>query len=188
MNPGLIIKAFAIPAISTNIFKGVVRPVIADKSPILRRSQLGTQIFSDLQFSPADVTGTGVLIDHIPIDCVLFSVNQPKNIVTTQVAGRNGTIKEWIGDGDYKINIKGVIASGKPGVYPKLEVQNLVAFLRYKQSLGINSSFLNDVFDILEVVVVDFDIPQEEGGMSQQRFEINCISEKPVEVLISEAE
>ena len=186
---GLIIKTFAMPNIQTNIYKGKIQGTEKDKSPIKRLSKLGTPIFSDLQFSPTDLFGNGEIIEHIPVDCVLFTVQQQKKIVRTDIAGRDGSIKEYIGESDFTINIKGIISSNKNGVYPQEDVDNLIAFLRYSQSLGINSAFLNDQFDIMEVVVTDFDIPQTEGEQqSQQRFEINCLSEKPVEVLISEAQ
>lgn len=188
MNPGIIIKTFALPAISKEIYKGKIQGVQPDKAKIKRLSALGTPVFSDLQFSPADVFGTGDLFDHIPIDCVLFTVNQEKKIVETDVAGRSGSIKEYIGEADFEINIKGVIASNRPGVEPIEQRENLVAFLRYQQSIGINSAFLNDVFGIFELVVMNYNMPQKEGEISQQHFEINCKSDKPVEVLITEAD
>lgn len=170
------------------MYKGKIQGQVPDESRIKRLSKIGTKIFSDLQFSPADVFGTGELLDHIPIDCALFTVTQNKNIVKTNVAGRDGSIKEYLGESDFEINIKGVITSNRPGVEPVADRENLVAFLRYQQSLGINSAFLNDVFGIFELVVVDYNVPQKEGEISQQEFEINCISDKPVEVLITEAE
>lgn len=185
--PAIIIKTFAIPKGSTEIYKGKIQGQTPDQSKIKRLSKIGTKVFSDLQFSPADVFGTGELFDHIPIDCVLFTVNQEKNIVETKVAGRSGSIKEYIGESDFEINIKGVLTSNKPGVEPIEQRENLVAFLRYQQSLGINSAFLNDVFGIFELVVMSYSMPQKEGEISQQEFEINCKSDKPVEVLITEA-
>ncbi|OPZ82851.1 MAG: hypothetical protein BWY74_04565 [Firmicutes bacterium ADurb.Bin419] len=188
MNPELIIKTFSLPILSATVYKGKVKGVIPDKSKVKRLSKIGTQVFSDLQFSPADVFGTGELIDHIPIDCALFTVIQEKNIVETEVAGRNGSIKEFIGMKDYEINIKGVIASNLPGVAPTEHVENLIAFLEYQQSLGINSSFLNDIFGVMEVVIISYTCPQVEGGISQQEFEIRCKADRPVEILISDAD
>lgn len=184
----LIIKTFAVPLVTTQIYQGKIKTVVRDKSSVLRLSKLGTPIFSDLQFSATDIFGDGEIIQHIPVDTCLFTVRQEKKIVETEVTGRDDAITEYIGKGKYTINIKGIIASNKPGVYPTDDVNNLIAFLEYTQSLGINSSFLNDIFNIHEVIVTDYDIPQLEGEQSQQRFEINCQSERPVEVLISEGD
>lgn len=185
---GLIIRTFTLPAVTTDIYKGKIQGVTKDQSKIGRLSKLGTPIFSDLQFTATDIYGNGEVIQHIPVDTVLFTVRQEKKIVETDVAGRDDAITEYIGKSKYIINIKGVIASGKPGVYPWDEVMNLRAFLDYEQSLGINSAFLNDIFGVSEIVIFDYDVPQLEGEQSQQRFEISCKSERPVEVLISEAD
>lgn len=181
-NANLIISSFAFPFLQTEIYKGRI-PVTQRDEP-LRKSKFGTNIFSDLQFT--SITSNGEEIIHIPVDTVLFNVQQTKNIVRTQIQGRDGAIKEYIGLDDYEINIKGVIC-GPNGVYPWDEVSNLVAFCRYDQSIGITSKYLNDLFDITEVVIKDYSFEQSEGSQSYQRFEINCWSEKPVEVLIQEA-
>lgn len=184
-NIQLTIQSFAINAVQTAIYRAKIKTAIKDESPILRKSKLGTAIFSDLQFGDI-FDENGVLIDiHRPVDTALFSVQQVKNVVRTNINGRDGTIKEYIGMGDYQINIKGVIC-GENGVYPSEDVENLMKFMIYGQSIPIDSKFLNEVFDIFEIVVLDYDIPQTEGGQSYQKFEINCVSEKPVEILIQE--
>ena len=176
----LIIKTFGIPLLETEIYRGRIPVTVRDQSSVGRISKLGTQIFSDLQF----VSVNGKV--HVPVDTVLFNVNQAKNIVRTSINGRDGTIKEYIGLDDYEVNIKGVIC-GENGVYPYDHVKNLVDFCRYDQSLGIISKFLNELFEINEVVIKDYAFEQSEGSYSYQKFEINCWSEKPVEILIQEA-
>lgn len=175
----ITLKSFGIPMLQTEIYKGRIPIPTPDKSPFTRKTKLGTAIFSDLQFS--EING----LKHIPVDCVLYNVNQAKNIVRTQILGRDGQIKEYVGLDDYEINIKGVIC-GDNGVYPWDQVINLVKFFRYDQSLGITSRFLNDLFDITEVVVKDFAFEQSEGSQSYQKFEVNLWSEKPLEILIQE--
>ncbi len=179
-NPALILKTFGVQFLQTELYKGRIPINAPDEAPITRKSQLGTSIFSDLQF--VDIGG----FKHTPVDCVLFNVFQAKNIVRTPIIGRDGQIKEYIGDDDFEINIKGVIC-GTNGHYPFEQVSNLVEFLRYKQSLGIISQYLNNIFDITEVVVKDYAFEQTEGSYSYQKFEINCWSERPVELLIKDA-
>lgn len=184
-NAQLTAQAFGLFAIQTAIYSSRIKVAAKDISPVIRRSSLGTAIFSDLQFGDI-YDDDGVLIDvHRPIDTALFSVNQVKNVVRTAINGRDGTIKEFIGMGDYVINIKGVIC-GKNGAYPAEDVENLMKFLTYDQSIPVDSKFLNEIFDIFEIVIIDYDVPQEEGSQSYQRFEITCVSEKPVEILIQE--
>ena len=187
-NIPLTIQAFGISAVQTNIYKGRINVIAKDQSTVLRKSKLGSAIFSELRFGDVykPVDGGYELIEHtFPIDLALFSVNQTKNLVMTNVNGRDGTIKEYIGLGDYQINVKGVI-NGANGVYPQADVDNLMKFLIYDQSIPISSPYLNDIFGVTEIVVKDYELPQTEGGQSFQKFEINLASEKPVEILIQE--
>lgn len=187
VNPELIIKTFGLSAVSTQIYRGRIKPTIEDL-PLKTRFQgrtLSTPVFSDLQFDNITLDN-GVSVTHIyPIETVLFSVTQTKNIIRTNINGRDGTIKEYIGMGDYNINIKGVIA-GSRGQYPVEAVDNLLEFLTYNQSIKIYSKYLNERFNIDEIVINDFDLKQEEGRYSQQSFEINAFSDYPVEILIQQ--
>ncbi len=186
-NPELIIKTFGLSALQTSIYKGKITPTVEDE-PLKTRFQnrtLSTPVFSDLQFDNIKLAN-GVEVTHIyPIETVLFSIQQSKNIVKTPINGRNGTIKEYVGMGDYSINIKGVIA-GTRGRYPVEAVDNLMEFLTYNQSIKIYSKYLNERFNIDEIVILDFDLKQEEGRYSQQSFEINALSDYPVEILIQQ--
>lgn len=179
-SPDLILKSFGLPFLQTEIYKGRIPIAVRDEPITTRKSMINTSIFSDLQF--VEIGG----LKHIPIDCVLFDVRQSKNIVRTDIQGRDGSIKEYIGLGDYEVSIRGIIM-GSNGVYPFDQVSNLVEFLRRDQSLGVVSTFLNNIFDINELVIKDYAFEQSEGSQSHQKFEILAYSEKPVEVLIQEA-
>ena len=75
-------------------------------------SYLGTPVFSNLDFiggSYKNLQGEQIEYEDLRIDTVLFDVSQQKNVVTTEIQGRNGTIKEYISDGDFAINISGLI-------------------------------------------------------------------------------
>lgn len=178
-NADLIIRSFGFPFLNAELYKGKIPIAVRDEPITTRRSQLGKAIFSDLQF--VEIGG----FKHIPIDVVLFDVHQSKNIVKTDIQGRDGSVVEYNGLSDYEINIRGVIC-GDNGVYPWDQVANLVEFLRRPQSLGIVSRYLNNMFDINEVVVKDYSFEQAEGSQSHQKFQIMCWSHKPVEVLIQE--
>jgi hypothetical protein len=179
VSPKMIISSFGLPFLQTEIYKGKIGITARDESPIKRKSALGTPIFSDLQFS--DAGG----LKHIPVDVALYDVRQAKNIVRTSINGRDGQIKQYLGLDDYEITVRGVIA-GANGVYPWDAVKNLADFFRYEQSLGIVSKYLNEIFDIQEIVVKNFSFEQPEGSQSYQKFEALLWSEKPVEILIQE--
>ncbi len=135
-------------------------------------SYLGTPVFADLRFDNSDLW----------LDTVLLDVSQTKNIVTTAITGRNGTIKEYISDGDYVVNIKGAITTQGNG-YPMSDVRGLLSILRKKETLQIVSDYLR-IFDIYQIVVTDYKFSQVEGFQNTQFFEINAISDTP-EVFIT---
>lgn len=180
VSPELVIRNFGLQFLQTEIYKGKIGINAPDEPTIERKSRLGTNLFSDLQF-----TSIGDLV-HVPIDCALFNVRQAKNIVRNDIQGRDGTVKTYIGLGDYEITVRGIIM-GEGNQYPWDDVINLVQFFRYEQSLGIVSRYLNDVFDITEVVVKEYYFEQNEGSQSHQKFECTLYSDKPVEILIQEA-
>jgi len=150
-------------------------------------SYLGTPVFSNLDFvggSYKNLQGEQITYDDLRIDTVLFDVSQSRNIVTTEIQGRNGTIKEYISDGDFAININGIIVSPDGNEYPEKDVQTLVEILQAQTTIGIASRFLNDVFNVTDVVVMSYKFPQPEGFQNMQPFSIQCLSNDPVELQI----
>lgn len=142
-------------------------------------SKLGTQVFSALKFTDTTDFFGGQNITMSPIDACLFVVNQQKNILKTSIQGRDGDVHEYIGKGDFTINIKGIIA-GSNGIYPYNAVKELVAFLNQPKELKIEVPYLNDVWDIKLLVVESYSFPQNEGGYSYQAFELSCLSESEI--------
>jgi len=164
-------------------------PEARDAAPYT--SALGTPVWSNLQFEAGSyVNDEGETInypneagDTLRIDQVLFTVSQAKNIVTTSVNGKIGTVKEYISLNDYVINIRGAITSDAPEVYPTEEVDKLLKVLKAPASLDIVSGFLNR-FDINKVVVTGFDTPEREGFRNWQGFTITLLSDEPEELTI----
>ena len=188
-----IIGYFGLATLRTQIYKpgigqvvsraGIIPDIGMTPSRSNYKSRFGTAIFSNLQIQ--DVTYNGNTYHMDSIDTVLYDINQTKEIIKTKIQGRSGTVKEYIADGDFVINIKGVI-TGDNGVYPMDDVNYLADMLSLPIALKINSDLLA-TFGIFQVVVESYHIPQVEGGQSQQSFEINCISDQPVELQIQQA-
>ena len=178
-----------------NFYDGQI-PAKVGSTPELYKSKLGTSVFSDLSISKVEyldpqntnktfrTRGVGDENESNPlrVDTVLFQVNQTKNIITTAIQGRNGTVKEFISDGDYAISIRGVL-TGNNGEYPKEAVSILYQLLKAPTALDVNSWFLSQ-FGIYQMVVTDYSFPQNEAMLNTQAFEITAISELPVELMI----
>jgi hypothetical protein len=159
---------------------------VGDTNPdaAIKQSYLGTNVWSNLVFPAGTyetLEGDEIEFDEIVFDTVLLTVSQSKNIVTTQIQGRNGSVKEYISDGDYSISIQGMITGEGMDVYPEESVINLLEILKAPVSLKVVSEFLN-FFDIDELVVTSYNLPQKVGSRNTQIFQINALSDEPLEL------
>jgi hypothetical protein len=152
-----------------------------------KTSALGTPVVSNLSIKAGNYTDIYGSVIYYPdvfannnnqnfdVDTVLFNINQSRNIIKTPIQGLDGTVKEYISDGDYIINIKGVI-QGANGVYPTQDVENLISICQAKCALTIFSDYLQ-ILGITNIVIENYSLPQEMGSQSQQVFELNCLSD-----------
>lgn len=147
---------------------------------------LGIPVFADVTlqggFYTDEVTGNRVDYPEIRLECVLVTAAFTARIVKTEIQGRAGTVKEYIGEDDAKITIQGVI-TGPNGVYPQNEVNALNQWRRAPVTKGVVCGFLQNL-GVSNLVVEDCTLPQIAGGYSYQTYIINCISDLPVELLI----
>jgi hypothetical protein len=155
--------------------------------PLYYSSFLGTPVYADISFkgqSYTDANGKTKTIQDLSIETVIITVNQHKNIVRTPVQGRDGTVKEYIGMGDFDITIQGILASSN-NVYPTADVQTLQAIVNAPIPIAVTSRWLNQM-GVFNIVVDSYSFPQTEGGYSQQAFSINAISDMPVQLVIQQ--
>lgn len=120
---------------------------------------------------------------NLVVDMVLIDVSMSKNIVKTSIQGLNGTVKEYIADGDYVINIKGCLF-GEDNQYPEDEVRDLLEILQKPASIEVQSNFL-EYFDINTIVVENYKLEAKQGNGNVQFFEINAVSDMPKELILS---
>lgn len=159
-------------------------------------SYLGTPIFDQLtiqggQFNElGNVIGPPQPFDQLIIPTVIIEVSQSKNIITTAIQGRNGTVKEFVSDGDFSITLTGIITGRNEGnkvidignVYPDDDVKKLITICKVPDVLTLTSKFLNDVFGINEVVITDYNIPQREASRDMQPFQISMLSDISIDL------
>lgn len=141
-------------------------------------SYLGTAVFSRLVLEDED---SDLSID---LDSVLLQVSQTKNIVTTSINGRDGTIKEYVSAGDYQVSIKGAIVEPiNANIYPRAKVKTLVDLISLPRSLICISGYLS-LFGITNLVIQSYNFPQSEGFQNRQLFEIEAISDTNIQLLL----
>ena len=184
-----ITKQYVIQSIGTELFKaGMPTGTAADDRQLGYGQSLGNKVFSNLevQKDEYELNGKRVQFPNLIFDTCLFTVTQQKNIVETAIQGRSGTVKEFIGNGDYLISIRGVIAGGKDK-YPLNgatvnnatvnSVNNLITMGNAPMELSVNSWYLN-MIGIYKMVIYSFYLPQREGSYSTQFFEIEAKSDE----------
>lgn len=123
-------------------------------------------------------------------ECII-TLNMEKNIVTTALQGRNGTIKEYISDGDYNISVDAGISTYTLDykedfdiAYPIDAVAELKKFLSIPEALEVQSDFL-EIFGIKSAVVKSFGL-QQETHSNRQSINIQMLSDEPYEIKLKE--
>ena len=93
----------------------------------------------------------------------VVAVSRRANIVSTSMVGMDGTVKEYISDGDYQLNIMVGVQALKDGVivdeYPSEGITQLRKFFDEKKAITVQSKFL-ELFDIDSIVITDFSVVQ----------------------------
>lgn len=162
-----------------------------DNTPIqdqqLYSSSLGTPVFADLEILggsyETNVPGVVKTFEAIKFEAVLITVNQAKVIIKTQIQGRDGTVKEYIGMDDYEISINGVI-TGTNGVRPVDKIAALKKVTDAPISLDVVSAYLQ-ALGINQITIDNCYFDQPEGSYAYQTFSINATSDEPQELRLT---
>lgn len=144
------------------------------------KSYLGTPILSFIEFpegSYETLNGEVINFDGIKINEVLLSLTQTKNIITTQIQGRNGTVKEYVSDGDFIISVTGMAVNQK-NAFPEAAINALKEICKVPDTLVINCPFLQ-YFGITAGVITDYTFSEKQGSRNVIDFSISIISDTP---------
>ncbi len=160
------------------------------------KSMLGTPVFSQIEFEAGryfeldDIKKENpIKYEGIILQTVLAEVTQTKNIITTSIQGRDGTVKEYISKGDFLITITGGvigetidgIVTDINGFYPEVDVRRLAQICEIPDAVTVTSEFL-EFFNIREVVITDYNFAQLQGTRDFQPFQITMLSDSPIQL------
>lgn len=116
------------------------------------------------------------------------TVSRSKNIVTTNVVGMDGTVKEYISEGDYQVDIIIGVAAMQDGVlvdeYPEKGLTDLRDFLTEKSAITVHSNFL-ELFEITQIVIKSFSVAQDTAS-NYQSVTISALSDSAYNVYCTE--
>lgn len=191
----LVIKAFGLGMIKPKFYnvQENANEIDARDEGIneVRFSEFGLPVFDSVYFDAINyeveelqngvLTKKNVSVSEITLAVALVEVSQSKNIVSTPISGRNGTVKEYVSDGDYMINIKGVLVGKGVEVMPKEDMDQLIAFCKAPVSIPVFSNRLFS-FGVNSIVIKDYNFSQLEGKRNVIPFELICLSDTPFEI------
>ena len=149
-------------------------------------SALNTPVYSNIEFiskTYTDSKGFQIPTPGKIYDAVLITVSQAKKIIRTEIQGRNGTVKEYIGDDDYQVVVNGII-TGSNGVHPVDEISELKEILDAPVSIEVACAYLQNL-GIENLVVMDYSFEQQAGGHSYQTFSITFVSDVPQQLRLN---
>lgn len=172
-----------------------ISPFMAETEPSYTQEQaisdIGTPVYEIIQVQPEQYSyydlkqkrkrDDGVIPSYTFPYELLLEVSQAKRIVSTEVVGRDGSILEYIGLGDYEITINGFLINYDTQDYPEAKVMAMKRVLDIPQSLKVSSLYLNRL-GIDRIAIKDYNFPIMEGHIQVQPFKITAISDLPYEL------
>lgn len=133
--------------------------------------------------SPAytDDNGSPIPSQRMTLDLALIEVSNDRNIVKTQVAGRNGTVKEYMSDGDNGVTIRGSLVSDTANL-PPIELLEAFQFITsVPVTLTVESNFL-EYMRVFDLVIDKPILRQRLGARNIIDYELHCSSDLPFEI------
>jgi hypothetical protein len=179
-NPSLLVTRGAVAALRGALFR--LEENQGDEA--VDYSDLNTPVIDNVIFEGGEyIDFDGNTIEYPPliINTAVVDVTKPKNIVETRIQGRNGSVKEYIASDDFVISIRGFIVS-ENNQLPLDDLRTLNIISDAPQQIGIVSTYLNEVFEINDIVIKRISMPRVEGYNNQVPFRIEAVSDVPLDL------
>lgn len=148
-------------------------------------NMFGLPVFAQVTLQGATNPITNVHAAGMRLLDPILTVDAPMNVVKTPVQGRRGTVKEYIGQGDYGVTIRAILATDTGAAnrfaYPLPLVHQLRALCELGVALPV-SGFLLDTYGIKNLVVENVRYESLPGFVNLQAYELQCVSDEPIEL------
>lgn len=142
--------------------------------------------------------------DTLTMPDAIIELSRPKVVVKTQVAGRNGTVKEVVSWDDYQIKVRAILtygmfykrkdpktgkilfdATGKEKWYPVDLVHQFVKICNHHGSVELLEDFHLRVLKIRRVLVEGYNLVNTPQVTNLQVVEFDCVSDEPFELKLA---
>jgi hypothetical protein len=157
------------PEYTTFEYNDFTNEYVETPNPLASNKSFGT-----LNVAPGINTegAQGLFLNGVIIDA---TVN--KTIVKTEVIDLKGTVKEYLGESDLTITIRGYVASQNPDEYPDDDARLIKSYSSAPVSLKVTSDFLNNILGVSQIVIESCQMSQQQGLRNVQYFQLNCVSD-----------
>ena len=151
------------------------------------KNMFGLPTFVQVNFGAVPGSSSRAAFYGLTLLDPLVTVSRPATVVKTTIQGRNGTVKEYIGQGDLGVVIRGILATPLSAAdrfaYPLPDVRGLQQLVGLGAAIPV-SGFLQDVFDIKNLVIENIRYEALPGFVNLQAYEIEAVSDDPVELAL----
>lgn len=148
-------------------------------------SYLNTPIFGALEILPGSYSiynpdGSTEIVEYegMVLDTILLSVTQRKNIVTTEVPGLNGSIKEYISNSDFDVWGYGSLV-GRSQEFPVEDLRKLEAIIASPEAIEVRHPLL-DIFGIDKIVITAHHFRPREGFENLVPYNLQALSDRDI--------
>lgn len=148
----------------------------------------GSIIFGDMPpgqaaLSWVDQFGVNRSLPRIPIAVAIINADVPKNVVITDIQGRDGSVKEYIGTGDVTctIDCEVPLPMGNGGV--DIISNELYSLFTCPYAIPITNYFLN-AMGVTHIVITRYSSPQKRGEYSNLYFTVQAVQDIPITTLL----
>ena len=197
VNTRTLAKGFGLPIVQRAIIAANNLNIVTDKAdatsllgtPVygtlfIEKPEYSTFDFNDLtneyvetqnflaSNTPASASTQGLFLNGVIIDA---TVN--KMIIKTEIIDYKGTVKEYIGESDMSITIRGYVATQNPDQYPDGDARLIKSYASAPVPLKVVNSFLNDILGVNQIVVESCQLSQQQGLRNVQYFQWTCVSD-----------
>lgn len=181
-SPQIITEGATISVAKTFAGKANMPPYVSEEA--IKKSYLGTPVIDNIEFTGGvytDLQGNEIEYPTLSLDTVLFDVSRSKRVIETQIQGRDNSIFEYIGNSNYEISATGVI-SNSDNIAPQDIARDLESIFNVPQQIAVVCSYLNEIFEIFNIVIKSHNITQVAGKRNELNFSFNASQDVSLEV------
>ena len=146
-----------------------------DEPIIVTRTKLRYDGHPENQIIDTYITNTVFFDDLAPH----VNLDSQKNLIMTQVQGRDYSRKELVSGGDLKFSVSGNIVYDEPGIYPENDVKKFIQIMQYGGVINVNHRLFK-MNNVKAIIIDDWHLGDQEFK-NMQPYSFTCVAVEPDE-------